>query len=33
MNPTQLQAVLQDLYARVKKLEQEIALLRKEQAQ
>jgi cell division protein FtsB len=33
MTPTQLQAVLQDLYARVKKLEQEIALLRKEQAQ
>ena len=33
MNPTQLQAVLQDVYARIKKLEQEIALLRKEQAQ
>jgi hypothetical protein len=33
MNPTQLQAVLQDVYARIKKLEEEIALLRKEQAQ
>ena len=33
MTPAQMQAVLQDLYARIKKLEQEIALLRKEQAQ